>query len=81
MILDIGKIYNFYYSWPEGSRSQRGKVTAIEGPLVKIEDEHGREELINLCHIMLESVREYDESKLADFTIVMPAANLEAIDQ
>ncbi|KAA9014070.1 hypothetical protein F4U94_14645 [Sphingobium limneticum] len=76
MIVEVGKEYDFNYTWPDGYTSKRGTVVYTDGPLVRIKDEHGHEEILNLCNVLFDSAREYDISKIRDLdgTIFMPGA-------
>jgi len=76
MIVEVGKEYDFFYTWPDGHSSKRGTVVYADGPLVRIKDEHGLEEILNLCNVLFDSAREYDLTKIRDLdgTIYLPGA-------
>lgn len=59
MILDVGKIYDFFFSTDDSHWNNRGEVLAMEGSLVRIKDEHGAEEVVNLSHPHFASAREW----------------------
>ncbi len=68
MMFEVGKTYDFFYAVKEDHWSQRGEVMEVEGAIVKVKDQHGLEEILNLNHIHLQSAREFDIEKLGDLS-------------
>lgn len=68
MMFEVGKTYDFFYLTNENHWSKRGEVIESHGAQVKIKDEHGAEEVLNINHCFLESAKEFDIEKLRDLS-------------
>ena len=68
MTIQIGKMYDFYYSTSDTHWSKRGVIVEDRGAQLTIEDEHGGHETINLNHIHFDSAKEIDLAALRDLS-------------
>ena len=68
MMFEVGKTYDFLYTVNEDHWFQRGEVVEAEGAIVKVKDQHGLEEILNLNHVHFQSAKEFDIEKLGDLT-------------